>query len=59
MNQNISLTIDEIHAIRREHSSYTENMPNDEYRKYLEAEAAPIRLALEQAKTKYMETARL
>lgn len=51
MKRNISLTIDEIHAIRREHSSRTANLPNDEYYKLLEKEAAPVRAALEHAKS--------
>lgn len=55
MNQDITLTIDEIHAIRKEHSTRTKNLPNDEYRKYLEEEATPVRLALERAKKQYME----
>jgi len=55
MNQNITLTIDEIHAIRKEHSTHTKNLSNDEYRKYLEEEAAPVRLALERAKKQYMK----
>ncbi len=56
MNHNITLTIEEIHAIREEHSAYTKNLPNDEYYKYLEKEASPIRLALECAKSQYMAT---
>lgn len=50
MNKNITLTIDELRVIREEHSARTKNLPNDEYRKYLEEEAAPIRLAIERAK---------
>lgn len=50
MNRNISLTIDEIHAIRMEHSTRTKDLPNDEYYRLLEEEAAPVRIALEHAK---------
>lgn len=56
MNHDITLTIDEIHAIREEHSARTKNLSTDEYCRLLEEEAAPIRLALERAKTQYMET---
>lgn len=51
MNRNISLTIDEIHTIRNEHSTRTKDLPNDEYYRLLEEEAAPVRVALEHAKS--------
>lgn len=51
MNRNISLTIDEIHAIRKEHSARTKDLSNDEYYRLLEEEAAPVRAALERAKS--------
>jgi len=50
MNHNITLTIDEIHAIREEHSGRTKNLPNDEYCRLPEEETAPVRLAPERAK---------
>lgn len=53
MNHDIALTIDEIHAIREEHSIYTKDLSDDEYCKRLEEEAAPIRLALKRAKAEY------
>ena len=52
MNHNITLTMDELHAIRKEHSARTRNLPNDEYCRLLEEEATPVRLALERAKTR-------
>lgn len=51
MFRNISLTIDEIHTIRKEHSDRTKDLPNDEYYRLLEEEAAPVRTALERAKS--------
>ncbi len=33
MENNITLTIDEIHSIRAEHSERTKNLPFNEYRK--------------------------
>lgn len=51
MNRSISLTIDEIHAIRKEHSIRTKDLPNKEYYRLLEEEAAPVRAALEHAKS--------
>ncbi len=51
MNRNIPLTIDEIHTIRKEHSDRTKDLPNDEYYRLLEEEAAPVRTALERAKS--------
>ncbi|MCI9078331.1 MAG: hypothetical protein HFH68_05305 [Lachnospiraceae bacterium] len=56
MNDNIALTIDEIHAIRAEHSERTKNLPYDEYHILLEEEAAPVRLALERAKAKVKQS---
>lgn len=53
MENNITLTIDEIHAIRKEHSERTKDLPIDEYVRLLDEETAPIRLALERAKSKY------
>ena len=50
MKNNITLTIDEIHAIRIEHSERTKALPLDEYRKLLDEEAAPVRLAIEHAR---------
>lgn len=47
MNNGITLIIDEIHAIRKEHSEKTKDMNFDEYKRLLDAEAAPVRLALE------------
>lgn len=51
MNRNIPLTIDEIHTNRKEHSDRTKDLPNDEYYRLLEEEAAPVRTALERAKS--------
>ena len=51
MFRNISLTIDEIHTIRKEHSDRTKDLPNDEYYRLLEEEAVPVRTALERAKS--------
>lgn len=51
--ENITLTIDEIHAIREEHSRKTKEMDFTEYRKLLDAEIAPMLLALAQAKESY------
>ncbi len=48
--ENITLTIDEIHAIREEHSQKTKDMDFDEYKKLLDAEIAPTLLALDRAK---------
>ncbi len=49
------LTIDEIHAIREEHSALTKNLSSAEYAKRLEEETAPIRLELERLKKEYAE----
>ena len=51
--ENITLTIDEIHSIREEHSQRTGKLNFDEYRRLLDAEIAPTLLAL--AHTKEME----
>ncbi len=56
MEDNITLTIDEIHAIRKEHSARTKNLPNDEYNRLLEEEAAPVRAALERARAQRTKT---
>ncbi len=48
--KDITLTIDEIHAIREEHSKKTKDISFDEYRKILDAEIAPTLLALARAK---------
>lgn len=50
MTDNITLTIDEIHAIRAEHYEKTKNMSFDEYKKSLDAEIAPILLILNKTK---------
>ena len=51
MENTITLTMDEIHAIRAEHSQRTKDMGFEEYRKLLDAEIAPALLALNRAKT--------
>ena len=56
MNDGITLTIDEIHAIRKAHSEKTKDMDFDEYKKLLDAETAPVRLALEHAKKQLSNT---
>lgn len=48
--ENITLTLDEIHAIREEHSRNTKDMNFDEYKKLLDIEIAPTLLALNRAK---------
>lgn len=53
MDNNITLTIDEIHAIRIEHSDRTKNLPFDEYRKQLDDEVAPALHMLEEIKKIY------
>lgn len=50
MENNITLTIDEIHAIRAEHSERTKDLPFDEYRKLLDEEIAPALRKLEELK---------
>lgn len=57
MENNITLTIDEIHAIRMEHSEQTKNLPFDEYRKLLDEEIAPALKMLEERKKAYAEKA--
>jgi len=47
MDNNITLTNDEIHAMRVEHSRKTNNLSSEEYMKLLEAESAPVRSAIE------------
>lgn len=47
---NITLTIDEIHAIREEHHEKTKGMNFEDYKKELDAEIAPILLLLNKAK---------
>jgi hypothetical protein len=48
--KNITLTIDEIHSIREEHSQRTEKLNFEEYRRLLDAEIAPVLLVLAHAK---------
>lgn len=48
--ENITLTIDEIHSIRKEHSQKTRNLSFEEYRKLLDDEIAPALLTLARAK---------
>ncbi len=55
MEDNITLTINEIHAIRTEHSERTKNLPFDEYRKQLDDEIAPALHMLEEMKKAYAE----
>lgn len=50
MENTITLTMDEIHTIREEHSRRTKDMNFEEYRKLLDAEIAPTLLALNRAK---------
>lgn len=40
MKNNITLTNDEIHAIRMEHSERTKHLPFEEYKRQLDAEIA-------------------
>lgn len=54
MKNNITLTIDEIHTIRIEHSEQTKNLPFDEYRKLLDEEIAPALKMLEKKKKSYV-----
>lgn len=53
MENNITLTNDEIHAIRVEHSEKTRNLSSEEYRKFIEIEVAPIRSAIECLRKEY------
>ncbi len=55
MENNITLTVDEIHTIRMEHSERTKNLSLEEYRKLLEVEAAPVRSAIEHARRALLE----
>lgn len=52
---NITLTIDEIHAIRAEHYEKTKGMNFKDYKKELDAEIAPILLLLNRAKASKVE----
>jgi len=51
MENTITLTIDEIHAIRDEHSRKTKDISFEKYRKLLDAEIKSTLLALNRAKT--------
>lgn len=55
MENNITLTINEIHAMRVEHSERTKNLPFDEYRKQLDDEIAPALHMLEEMKKSYVK----
>ena len=57
--KNITLTIDEIHSIREEHSRKTKDMNFDEYKKVLDAEIAPVLLLLNLAREKNLESAKI
>lgn len=41
VENNITLTNDEIHTIRMEHSEKTRNLPFEKYKRLLDAEIAP------------------
>ncbi len=56
MEQNITLTNDEIHAIRIENSKKREKMGFREYQKQLDAEIAPALRMLEEFKKAYVES---
>lgn len=56
MKKNITLTNDEIHAIRVEHSEKIKNLPFEEYKRQLDAEIAPTLRRLEELKKKYSKT---
>lgn len=53
--ENITLTIDEIHAIREEHSKKTKDLDFDEYKKLLDSEIAPVLLMLNRIKNAALE----
>lgn len=57
MENNITLTIDEIHSIRLEHSERIKNLPFSEYRKQLDEEIAPALRMLEEMKKAYTKEA--
>lgn len=50
MENNITLTNDEIHTIRVEHSEKTGNLPFEEYKRRLDAEITPTLRRLEEIK---------
>lgn len=50
MENNITLTIDEIHAIREDHRLKTRGLSFEEYKRLLDAEIAPVLRLLCQAK---------
>lgn len=56
MENNITLTNDEIHAIRVENSKKRKNMDPSEYRKQLGAEIAPALRMLEELKKSYSKS---
>ncbi len=53
MENNITLTNDEIHAIRVEHSERTKNLSFEEYKRQLDAEIAPTLRKLEELRNLY------
>ncbi|MCI8712492.1 MAG: hypothetical protein HFH23_09475 [Ruminococcus sp.] len=57
MKNNITLTIDEIHAIRKEHSTLTKDLSSAGYAKLIEEETTPVRLELKRLKKEYAEKA--
>lgn len=57
MKNNITLTNDEIHAIREEHSILTKDLSSAEYARRLNEETAPVRLELERLRREYAEKA--
>lgn len=57
MENNITLTNDEIHAIRVEHSERTKDLPFEEYKKQLDAEIAPTLRMLEELKKTHAKNA--
>lgn len=50
MENNITLTNDEIHTIRIEHLEKTGNLPFEEYKRQLDAEIVPTLRRLEEIK---------